>query len=72
MPKNGQGCKKQLVIDAIISEDANRMKHNLFTAYIDYKRRSLAYYIYMAHRKSEPIEDQSTNHTYNAGFYVPK
>lgn len=36
--KYSQGCKEQLVVDTIITEDAKKQRKNLFTAYIDYKK----------------------------------
>jgi transcriptional accessory protein Tex/SPT6 len=36
--KLSQGCKEQLLIDSTVSEQAKHQKHNLYTAYIDYKK----------------------------------
>lgn len=36
--KNSQGCKEQLLIDAVITEQAMQNKRNLYTAYIDYQK----------------------------------
>jgi hypothetical protein len=36
--KLSQGCKEQLLIDSIVTEQAKHQKHNLDTAYIDYKK----------------------------------
>jgi hypothetical protein len=33
--KLSQGCKEQLIIDSIVTEQAKHQKRNLYTAYID-------------------------------------
>lgn len=36
--KKSKGCKEQLIIDSIVTEDAKRKKGSLYFAYIDYKK----------------------------------
>lgn len=36
--KNSRGCKEQLIIDAVITGEAIKMKKSLYTAYIDYQK----------------------------------